>query len=107
MRDSAFGNTGVPRIALTLQALRGNNVFPGTRLRFSYSTGFKEPRLEETYNGLPGPDPYNLPNPGLKPERVRAFEAGFAQSFFNSKYEFSGTYFNNLFKDQINYVTLD
>ncbi len=107
VHDSAFGNTGVPRIALTLQALRGNNVFSGTRLRFSYSTGFKEPRLEETYNGLPGPDPYNLPNPGLKPERVRAFEAGFAQSFFNSKYEFSGTYFNNLFKDQINYVTLD
>jgi len=107
VHDSAFGNTGVPRIALTLQALRGNNVFSGTRLRFSYSTGFKEPRLEETYNGLPGPDPYNIPNPGLKPERVRAFEAGFAQSFFNGRYEFSGTYFNNLFKDQINYVTLN
>jgi len=104
VHDSAFGNTGVPRVALTLQALRGNEVFSGTRFRFTYSTGFKEPRLEETFNGLPG-DPYDIPNPGLKPERVRAFEAGFQQDFLNNKYEFSGTYFNNLFHDQINYVT--
>jgi outer membrane cobalamin receptor len=104
VHDSAFGNTGVPRVALTFQALRGNDVFSGTRFRFSYSTGFKEPRLEETFNGLPG-DPYDIPNPGLKPERVRAFEAGFQQEFYNNKYEFSSTYFNNLFHDQINYVS--
>jgi vitamin B12 transporter len=104
VHDSAFGNTGVPRVALALQALRGGEVFSGTRFRFSYSTGFKEPRLEETFNGIPG-DPYDIPNPGLKPERVRAFEAGFQQDFFRNKYELSGTYFNNLFHDQINYVT--
>ncbi|MGB9236664.1 MAG: TonB-dependent receptor [Terriglobales bacterium] len=107
VHDSAFGNTGVPRIALTLLAFRGNEVFSGTRLRFSYSTGYKEPRLEETYNGLPGPDPYNIPNPGLKPDRVRAFEAGFQQGFLNHRYELSATYFNNLFHDQINYVTMN
>jgi vitamin B12 transporter len=105
VHDSAFGNTGVPRVALTLLALRGNDLFSGTRLRFSYSTGFKEPRLEETFNGLPG-DPYDIPNPGLKPERVRAFEAGFVQGFVHNRYEFSGTYFNNLFHDQINYVVM-
>jgi len=104
VHDSAFGNTGVPRVALTLQAIRGNERFSGTRLRFSYSTGFKEPRLEETFNGIP-PNPFNIPNPGLKPERVRAFEAGLQQGFFNNKYEFSATYFNNLFRDQVNYVT--
>jgi len=106
VHDSAFGNTGVPRIALTFQAMRGNEVFSGTRFRFSYSTGFKEPRLEETFNGIPG-DPYDIPNPGLKPERVRAFEAGFQQGLINNKYEFSATYFNNLFHDQINYVTMN
>ncbi len=106
VHDSAFGNAGVPRVALTLLALRGNEVFSGTRLRFTYSTGFKEPRLEETYNGIPG-DPYDIPNPGLKPERVRAFEAGFQQLFFQNKYEFTGTYFNNLFRDQINYVSMN
>ncbi len=105
VHDSAFGNAGVPRVALTYQLLRGKEKLSGTRLRFTYSTGFKEPRLEETFNGLPGPDPYNIPNPGLKPERVRAFEAGFQQEFFNRKYELTGTYFNNLFRDQINYVS--
>ncbi len=106
VHDSAFGNAGIPRVALTLQALRGNGTLSGTRLRFSYSTGFKEPRLEETFNGIPG-DPYDIPNPGLKPERVRAFEAGLQQAFFSNRYELTATYFNNLFLDQINYVTMN
>ncbi len=104
IHDSAFGNTGVPRVALTFRAWDGNEKFSGTRLRFSYATGFKEPRLEETFNGIPS-DPYDIPNTDLKPERVRAFEAGFQQDFFSNKYELTGTYFNNLFRDQINYVT--
>ncbi|GAC1432293.1 MAG: TonB-dependent receptor [Terriglobales bacterium] len=97
--NSAFGNTGVPRIALTLQALRGGEVFSGTRLRFSYATGFKEPRLEETFAG----PPYTMANPELKPERNRAFEAAFVQNFVANKYVFSATYFNNLFHDKIDY----
>jgi len=104
VHDSAFGSTGVPRIALTFQAMRGTWIFSGTRFRFSYSTGFKEPRLEETFNGIPA-SPYNIPNPALKPERVRAFEAGFQQGFLNDKLEFSATYFNNLFHDQILYIS--
>ena len=103
VHDSAYGNTGVPRVALTLLALRGGGLFSGTRLRFSYSTGFKEPRLEETFAG----GPYSDPNPGLKPERVRAFEAGVAQDFVKGKYVVNATYFNNLFHDQINYEEVD
>ncbi len=103
VHSSVFGNTGVPRIALTLLALRGGEVFSGTRLRFSYATGFKEPRLEETFAG----PPFTLPNLGLKPERVRAFEAGIQQDLFHGKYVFNATYFNNLFHDQINYVTVN
>ena len=106
VHNSAFGNVGVPRVALTWQALQGNQVFSGTRLRFSYATAFKEPRLEETFNGIP-PNPYNIPNPGLKPEHTRAFEAGVQQDLMQGKYVFTATYFNNLFRDQINYVTLD
>ena len=103
VHNSAFGNTGVPRVAIAWQALRGNHTFSGTRLRFSYATGFKEPRLEETFAG----PPYTQSNLSLKPERVRAFEAGIQQLFLDGKYEFSATYFNNLFRDQINYVTVD
>jgi outer membrane cobalamin receptor len=103
VHSSVFGNTGVPRVALTLLALKGGEVFSGTRLRFSYATGFKEPRLEETFAG----PPYSIPNPGLKPERVRAFETGFRQDFFHGKCSFDATYFNNLFHDQINYETVN
>ena len=106
VHNSAFGNVGVPRVALTWQALRGGEIFSGTRLRFSYATGFKEPRLEETFNGIP-PNPFNIPNPALKPEHTRAFEAGLQQDFLHGKYVLTATYFNNLFHDQINYVTVD
>ena len=103
VHNSAFGNTGVPRVALTLLGRRGGEIFGGTRLRFSYATGFKEPRLEETYAG----PPFSFPNTGLKPERVRAFEAGFQQDFLRGNYIFSAIYFNNLFHDQINYQEID
>ncbi len=106
IHNSAFGNTAVPRVALTWQAWQGNQIFSGTRLRFSYATGFKEPRLEETFNGIPE-NPFNLPNTGLKPERSRSFEAGLQQEFFRGRAVFIATYFNNLFHDQINYVEVD
>jgi len=103
VHSSVFGNTGVPRVALTLLARGGGEIISGTRLRFSYATGFKEPRLEETFAG----PPYSAPNTGLKPERVRAFEAGVQQDFVHGKYVFNATYFNNLFHDQINYETVN
>ncbi len=101
VHNSAFGNTGVPRVALTLLALRGGQVFSGTRLRFSYATGFKEPRLEETFAG----PPFTVPNTALKAERNRAFEAGILQNLFGTKYSFTATYFNNLFYDRIDYAS--
>lgn len=103
IHNSAFGNTGVPRVAVAWQALRGAEVLSGTRLRFSYATGFKEPRLEETFAG----PPYTQANTALKPERSRSFEAGLQQNFLQGRYVFTTTYFNNLFHDQINYVTVD
>ena len=101
VHNGAFGNTGVPRVALTLLALRGGDVLSGTRLRFSYATGFKEPRLEETFAG----PPFSVPNTALKAERNRAFEAGILQNLFGNKYAFTATYFNNLFYDRIDYAS--
>jgi len=103
IHSSTFGNTGVPRVAVAWQALRGGETFSGTRLRFAYATGFKEPRLEETFAG----PPFTRPNTALKPERSRSFEAGLQQNFLQGRYVFTTTYFNNLFHDQINYVTVD
>ncbi len=81
VHNSAYGNTGVPRVALNLLALRGGEIFSGTRLRFSYATGFMDPRLEETFGDA---RLFFSPNPDLMPERVRAFEAGIQQNFFRS-----------------------
>ena len=101
VHNSAFGNTGVPRVALTLLALRGGEIFSGTRLRFSYATGFMEPALYQTFASLP----FYVANPGLLPERTRAFEAGFQQNLFAGRWALNATYFNNLFHDQIEYGT--
>jgi vitamin B12 transporter len=98
VHNSDFGNTGVPRVALTLLALRGGETFSGTRLRFSYATGFKEPGLTQTFAG----PPFFVANPGLKPEKNRSFEAGIQQNFLG-KYALTATYFNSLFRDQIEY----
>ncbi len=98
VHSSTYGNTGVPRVALTLLALRGGEIFSGTRLRFSYATGFMEPALYQVF----GYAAYGeVPNHGLLPERTRAFEAGFDQKLFAGRWALNATYFNNLFHDQI------
>jgi len=99
VHNSEYGNSGLPRVALTLLALRGGEIFSGTRLRFSYATGFMEPALYETFASLP----YYAPNPGLLPLRTRAFEAGLQQAFLRGRWSLNATYFNNLFHDQIEY----
>ena len=98
IHNSAYGNTGVPRVALTLLAARGGEVFSGTRLRFSYATGFMQPALYQVF----GESGFGyVANPALLPERTRAFEAGFEQKLFAGRWALSATYFNNLFHDQI------
>jgi vitamin B12 transporter len=103
VHNDTFGNKGVPHVAVTFQILRGSQVFSGTRLRFSYATGIKEPRFEEV---LPSP-PFVIGSPNLKAEENRAFDAGFEQSFAGGKYALSAVYFNNHFRNQIDFQTLD
>lgn len=102
VHSSTFGNTGVPRVALTLLALRGGDFFSGTRLRFSYATAFMEPDFQETFATF---DEGFVPNHSLLPVRTRAFEAGVQQSLLAGRWALSATYFNNLFHDQIEYGT--
>jgi vitamin B12 transporter len=100
VHNTTFGNKAVPRVAASFALLKGGDIFSGTRLRFSFATGIKEPRLEEAF-GIGG---YNIiPNPNLQAEQNRAFEAGLQQSFFGGKGFLSATYFNNLFTHQIEF----
>ena len=100
LHNATFGNKAVPRVALVLQARKGGQTFSGTRLRFSYATGIKEARLEESFASGPG----IIPNPNLKAEDNRAFEAGIQQDLLGGKYAFTATYYNNLFRDQIDFT---
>jgi outer membrane cobalamin receptor len=98
VHNSAFGNTGVPRVSLTLLARRGGELLSETRLRFSYATGFMVPALYQVFGwtgfGYAG-------NNGLQPERTRAFEAGIQQNLLGGRWTAGATYFNNLFHEQI------
>jgi vitamin B12 transporter len=100
VHNESFGNKFVPRGSLTLLALKGGQFFSGTRLIFSYATGIKEPSFAESF-GNGGGFP-TLPNPQLKPEETRAFEAGFNQTF-HANYAFSAVYFNDLFRNKIDF----
>ncbi len=103
VHNETFGNKAVPRIALSAQLLRGGQFFSGTRLRFSYAQGIKEPRFEES---LAGP-PFSIPNHNLKAEENRAFEAGVEQNLLAGRLSFGAIYYNNLFRDQIDYACCD
>jgi vitamin B12 transporter len=101
VHNGSFGNKLVPRVALSLVASRGGRWFSGTRLRGSYATGIKEPRLEETF----ATGPFEIPNPNLRAEQNRALDAGIEQKVLGGKYILSATYFNNRFRDQIEFAT--
>ncbi len=101
VHNETFGNKAIPRVALGFEALRGGQYFSGTRLRFSYATGIKEPRLEESFAS----GPFVIPNLHLKAEETRAFEAGVQQSLLGGKYSLSATYYHNAFHNQIDFAT--
>ena len=104
VHNASFGDRAVPRAALSFLALRGGQWLSGTRLRFSYAGGIKEPTFEASF-GITGTFPTN-PNPGLKPEENHALEAGVEQSLLAGRFSFSAIYFNNQFHDQIEFESI-
>ena len=100
VHNESFGNKFVPRLSLSVLALKGGQLFSGTRLLFSYATGIEEPTFTASF-GSGGGFP-TIPNPFLKPEETRALRGGFEQRLL-SNYSFSATYFNNLFRNQIDF----
>jgi len=104
VHNASFGDRAVPRVAATFLLWRGAEWLSGTRLRFSYAGGVKEPSFEASF-GITGTFP-TLPNPNLKPEENHAFEAGMEQSLLGGRYSFSAVYFNNQFHNQIEFETI-
>ena len=100
--NESFGNRGIPRASVTYAIARGGQFFSGTRLRGTYSEGVKAPTFDESF-GITGSFPTD-PNPYLKPEQARTYEAGLLQDFASGKVSVSATYFNNLFRNQIQFT---
>ena len=104
VHNESFGDRAVPRAAATFLVRRGGESLSGTRLRFSYAGGIKEPTFEASF-GITGTFPTN-PNPALKPEENHSFEAGLEQSLVGGRYGFSAVYFNNQFHNQIEFESI-
>lgn len=67
----------------------------GTRLRAAVGTAFKEPSFYQNYSAIGNPD--------LHPEESRSWEAGLEQAFFQGRLTLSGTYFDQRFRNMIQY----
>lgn len=67
----------------------------GTRLKANWGTGFKAPSLYQLYSRYGTVD--------LNPDESRSYDFGFEQSFFDDKLSFDMTYFDNDFKNMIDW----
>lgn len=78
-----------------------------TTIRASAGESFRGPTIWEVfrYRRFPGKDSVVLPNPDLKPETARSYEAGIERIFFD-RLTLGGTYFWNHLDDMIYQVTL-
>jgi len=70
-----------------------------SRLRASISTSFNAPAFNQIRPTL-----YTLASPDLKPERARSWEIGLEQSLVYGILKFSAGYFNQRFRDLIQFV---
>lgn len=74
-------------------------VLAGLRVRASIGSGFKEPSIRENYAN----SPFEVGNPGLKPEESRSWDAGIEKVFLRGGVTLSATYFQQRFRNLIQY----
>jgi len=74
------------------------NPQPATRLHAAVGTGFKEPTFYENFA-----QGFATGNPDLKPERSTSWEGGVEQSLMRGRLSVGATYFDQRFRDLIDY----
>jgi iron complex outermembrane receptor protein/vitamin B12 transporter len=113
--NAVFGLEATPRVALAYHLVRPGNTnwLSGTKLRFSFSNGIKEPSIFNQTNslfellaGLPNGQQlilqYHITPIGA--ERARTFDGGLDQELFGGRGRLGITYFHNRFSDGIEFV---
>ncbi len=110
--NAVFGVATTPRASLAYYLVkpRSEGSLSGTRLRFNFGKGIKEPsitdELSSLYRLLQG-QPQLIAQYGIRPFRAelsRTYDAGVEQELFAGKARFSATYFHNEFGDQAQWV---
>jgi len=113
-KNAVFGVEATPRASLTYHLLRpSSGIFSGTKLRFSFGKGIKEPSVDQQGSSLfealmnsPG-GPQFIAEHGIGPvgaEKSRNYDGGIDQEFAAGRARASITYFHNQFTHGIEYV---
>lgn len=91
--NEAFGTFATYRLGASL-------LLPaGTRVRSNIGRGFKAPTFYENYASG-----FVTGNPALRPERTRSWEVGLEQRLLADRVWIAGTYFNQRFRDLIQFT---
>jgi vitamin B12 transporter len=74
----------------------------GTKLRASYGTGFMAPSLAARFGGA-----FQAPNPDIRPEQSRGWDAGVDQEVAGGRGTLSLTWFRNVLRDLIGFESAE
>ncbi len=113
--NAVFGVAASPRIsaAYFLSRPKDQSMVSGTKVRFSYGRGIKEPNITQQTDSLYGVLA-SLPNGAqlisqhnvspIGPERSTTFDTGLEQYLFSSRLLLTATFFHNQFSNQMQFV---
>jgi vitamin B12 transporter len=91
--NSTFGNFTSYRAGAAYE-------LPGAmRVHAAIGSAFREPTFEESSSA----QPFDVGNPDLRPERSRSWEAGLERDIVRGRAAVGATYFNQRFRDMIQY----
>src|SRR5947209_178850 len=114
--NTIFGMSARPRVSLAYYLFRpkSSGALNGTKLKFNYGQGIKEPSIfEETSslfkllsqlnNGLQLISQFGIA--AIGPERSRSYDFGIEQSAWNGRAKLGATFFHNKFTNQVEFVS--
>jgi vitamin B12 transporter len=103
--NGSFALAAAPRLSLAWHARQPapNRIWGLTRIKANFGTGIKEPTLVESFST----SPYFHGNPDLKAEKSTSYDVGIEQHFSNGKSAIEVSFFENRFRNQIEFITTD
>jgi vitamin B12 transporter len=103
--NGSFALAAAPRLSLAWHARQPvpNRLLGLTKIKANLGTGIKEPTLVESFSK----SPYFQGNPDLKAEKSASFDVGIEQYFRNGRGAVEVSFFENRFRNQIEFITTD